>query len=165
MDSRGLYDDDIYAWSEQQAAVLRSMSRSPGRLPNDLDLEHVAEEIEDLGRSERHAAESALRLIMVHLIKIAAAPHSPAVRHWRKEIVSFQIELASRLTQSMAQRIDMDRLWHTAKREARAGLEEDEAGGGDQGLWAVARCPIDLRTLQDEDLEVDRVVARLRSDT
>jgi Domain of unknown function DUF29 len=44
--SETLYDEDFYAWTQQQAALLR-------RLPpagNELDLEHIAEEIEDLGR-------------------------------------------------------------------------------------------------------------------
>jgi hypothetical protein len=54
------YDTDILAWSEQQASVLRGL-RSRGDLPNELDLEHVAEEIEDVGRSELNAAQSLIR--------------------------------------------------------------------------------------------------------
>src|SRR6266705_578176 len=46
------YDADILAWSEQQAAVLRDLARSRHDLPNELDLENVAEEIECVGRSE-----------------------------------------------------------------------------------------------------------------
>ncbi|GEM_PF-5947827 len=46
-----LYDTDILAWSEQQAAVLRALAVRHD-LPNDLDLSHVAEEIEDLGLSQ-----------------------------------------------------------------------------------------------------------------
>jgi hypothetical protein len=50
------YDEDILVWSEQQASVLRSL-RSRRDLPGELDLEHVAEEIEDVGRSELNAAK------------------------------------------------------------------------------------------------------------
>lgn len=159
---RSLYEDDIYAWTEQQAGALRRLLDRPGRVPNELDLEHVAEEIEDLGRSERHAAESAIRLILAHLIKLIAAPDSPAVRHWRKEIVSFQIDLLSRLTPSMAGRIDMDRLWHLARREARAGLDEDEAVEVPTDLWTLARCPIDLTTLAADELDLDGALGQLR---
>jgi hypothetical protein len=50
------YDEDILVWSEQQASVSRSL-RSRRDLPGELDLEHVAEEIEDVGRSELNAAK------------------------------------------------------------------------------------------------------------
>jgi uncharacterized protein DUF29 len=49
MDQTTLYEEDIYAWSQHQARVLRGLAGSGLRLPNDLDLEHVAEEIEDVG--------------------------------------------------------------------------------------------------------------------
>ena len=49
MDQAALYEKDIYAWSQHQAAVLRRMAANPAALPNDLDLEHVAEEIEEVG--------------------------------------------------------------------------------------------------------------------
>ena len=163
MDSRTLYDEDIYAWSEQQAAVLRRLGETPLRLPNELDIEHVAEEIEDLGKSEKHAAESALRLILVHLIKLSAAPTAPAVRHWRREIISFHIELLSRLTPAMRGRIDLDRLWTLAKREARAGLDEDELREVTIRLWDVDRCPIALAMLARDDFEADEALALLRS--
>jgi hypothetical protein len=68
MADAGLYGSDILAWSEQQADVLRSLA---GRrdMPNDLDLSHVVEEIEDVGLSQVHAASSFIRLIMTHAIK------------------------------------------------------------------------------------------------
>ena len=165
MNSRQLYEDDFFAWSEHQAAVLRRMGEMPSRLPNDLDIEHVVEEIEDLGRSERQAAESAIRLILVHLIKLAVAPTALTTRHWRKEIVSFQIELLARLTPSMAGRIEIDRVWRLAKREARASVDEEDGGTETAlGIWALARCPLDLATLADDDIDIDRAVDRLRAD-
>ena len=45
------YDDDYYAWTQYQAEVLRTMRRADNRL----ERERVAEEIEDLGKSERGA--------------------------------------------------------------------------------------------------------------
>ena len=44
MDRRSLYDDDIYAWTQQQAEVLRRLAETRRDLPNELDLENVAEE-------------------------------------------------------------------------------------------------------------------------
>jgi len=61
-----LYDADFYAWTQEQAELLR-------RLPavsNRLDVELIAEEIEDLGRSELHAVQSLCEHIIEHLLKL-----------------------------------------------------------------------------------------------
>ena len=88
MSDSTLYDDDILLWSEQQAAAIRQLA--PGRnVPNELDIENVAEEIESLGRSELAAVKSRIRLIFVHLLKIVLAPESEAARHCRGKIVAF----------------------------------------------------------------------------
>jgi hypothetical protein len=51
------YDDDILIWSERQAELLSR--RAAGELVNDADIDwpNVAEEIEDVGRSQLHAVE------------------------------------------------------------------------------------------------------------
>ncbi len=161
MDTYQLYEDDILAWSEQQASALRRLVETPGRLPSELDLEHVAEEIEDVGRSQLDAAESLVRLILVHAVKLAVAPNSPAARHWRSEIVTFQIQLQSKLTASMRRRIDLDQLWRQAKRQAKANLDENDDANSQAPVWSIARCPIDLHAMTDDDFDVDRSVSLL----
>ena len=54
--ARELYEADFYAWTRHQARELRRLKEL--RLNADLDLDHVAEEIEDLGSSERDACRS-----------------------------------------------------------------------------------------------------------
>jgi len=68
------YDDDFYAWTQHQAEVLRSLPVTDDRF----DREHVAEEIEDLGKSERDAVRSQIRRIIEHLLKLG---YSPAKEH------------------------------------------------------------------------------------
>jgi hypothetical protein len=51
------YDEDFYAWTQYQAVVLRTLATSDNRF----DREHLAEEIEDLGNSERNAMRSEVR--------------------------------------------------------------------------------------------------------
>ncbi|MEA3640750.1 MAG: DUF29 domain-containing protein [Lamprobacter sp.] len=57
------YDGDFYAWSLQTAQQLRS-----GQL-DQVDLAQVAKEIEDMGKSDRRALESHLKILMLHLHK------------------------------------------------------------------------------------------------
>ena len=101
MDQSALYDEDFYAWSLHQARVLRGLAGAGLRLPNDLDLEHVAEEIEDLGNEQRFAAESNLVQALVRLIKVVALPEDQAVRHWTKEAGAFLYNAGRRYRPSM----------------------------------------------------------------
>jgi hypothetical protein len=66
------YDEDFFAWTQHQARVLRGLGKQYSAVPQDLDLAHVAEEIEDLGKAELRGAASLIRNIMVHLIKAAS---------------------------------------------------------------------------------------------
>ena len=57
------YEQDFYAWAMQAAQALRE-----GRL-SEADLEHVAEELEDMGRSEKRALTNRLAVLLRHLLK------------------------------------------------------------------------------------------------
>lgn len=74
------YDQDFVAWSQEQARLLRSRQLSR------LDVEHLAEEIEDLGRRERRALASRLGVLMGHLLKWQAQPEYPNRKSWRATI-------------------------------------------------------------------------------
>jgi hypothetical protein len=83
-----LYDRDALAWSERQADLLRRLAR--GERVNDIDWDHVVEEIEDVGLSELHAVESYLEQLLAHLLKLRGWPEFEARDHWRGEIVTFR---------------------------------------------------------------------------
>jgi hypothetical protein len=108
----GLYERDVLSWSQHQADLLRRLAR--GERVNDVDWEHVVEEIEDVGLSELHAVESFLDLMLVHLLKIHGWPDSPSVDHWRAEVGSFQKNAARRFAPSMRPRIDVGKLYADA---------------------------------------------------
>jgi len=107
-----LYDRDVLAWSEHQAGLLRRLAR--GERVNEVDWEHVVEEIEDVGRSELNAVRSYLRQMLVHLLKLSGWPDSPSANHWRGELVGFQKDALQRFGPSMRQRIDLARLYADA---------------------------------------------------
>lgn len=63
-----LYDEDVIAWAEQQARLLRS-----GQWAR-LDIDNIAEEIEDVGKSEKRELQSRLAVLIAHLLKWTYQP-------------------------------------------------------------------------------------------
>ena len=63
-----LYDSDFYAWSREQAELLRS-----GRLAQ-ADIEHIAEEIDSMGRTEKRELVSRLTVLLLRLLKWRCQP-------------------------------------------------------------------------------------------
>ena len=155
-----LYDDDIVLWSEEQAEIIRRLGRTRRDLPNELDIENVAEEIESVGRSETASVESFLRLMMLHLIKIAYAPNPPAVPHWEDEARNFAADALIRFAPSMAERIDLERTWRLAREQASASLTEH----GDTVIRVPSHCPRTVDELVREPLDVDWLLSGLRRD-
>ena len=56
------YETDIVAWANEQAALLRA-----GKL-SQLDIEHIADEVEDVGKSEQRELASRLAILLAHLL-------------------------------------------------------------------------------------------------
>ncbi len=63
MSASHLYDEDFYAWANEQAALLRS-----GRLA-EADIAHIAEEIESMGKTEKRELTNRLAVLLTHLLK------------------------------------------------------------------------------------------------
>ena len=135
-----LYDRDVLAWSEHQADLLRRLAR--GERVNDLDWEHVVEEIEDVGLSELNSVRRYLRHMLAHLLKVQGWPDSSSTNHWRGEIVTFQKDAAQRFAPSMRQRIDLARLYADAQEQ----LEPVQYEGRAPLPWPTA-CPFSLDQL------------------
>jgi hypothetical protein len=118
MSNPSLYDEDILLWSEQQAEVIRRLGQTRHELSNELDVENVAEEIESVGRSELAAVKSYIRLIFLHVIKLHLETASDAKLHWESEIIGFHSDMIGRYSPSMCQRIDVDDLGRSARKQA-----------------------------------------------
>ena len=57
------YETDLYTWALHNAQLLRQ-----GRFA-ELDVEHLAEELEDMGRNNRQEIVSRLKILIAHLLK------------------------------------------------------------------------------------------------
>lgn len=84
--SANLHDEDFYGWTEQQAGLIRQ-----GRAA-DLDLEHLLEEIESMGASERNQLQSRLKVLLCHLLKWQYQPAYRS-RSWNATIEEQRLSL------------------------------------------------------------------------
>lgn len=67
------YETDVVAWASEQAKLIRA-----GRFDL-LDLEHIAEEIEDVGRSEQRELANRMAVLLAHLLKWQYQPERRGV--------------------------------------------------------------------------------------
>jgi hypothetical protein len=143
-----LYKQDLYAWTQEQAARLREGAW------HELDLEHLIEEIEDVGHSQRDAVASHLLILLTHLLKLAIAtsqrPHDleRAGRGWRTTCRTQRRLLAKRLRRNPSLQPTVPEecaeAYAIARDEAATALEVDEA------LVPLA-CPWTVEQLLAED--------------
>jgi hypothetical protein len=88
------YETDFYAWTQRQAKAIRAKDVAA------LDIEHLAEEIEDLGRAVRKSIGSQLERILLHLLKWQYDPAADPRRLWRLTIRHARREIADDLAEN-----------------------------------------------------------------
>jgi hypothetical protein len=155
-----LYDDDILLWSEQQAAAIRKLGATARNLPNELDIENVAEEIESVGRSELAAVKSYLRLILSHLTKLAVEANSQAAAHWRIEIAGFHSDMMDRYAPSMRQRIDLEDIWRSTRERL---MLTDDVARRQRIVDLPEHCPFSIDDFIAERIDSLALLERLRA--
>src|SRR3984957_11874474 len=87
---RSLHDNDFYAWSIEQAALLRA-----GRV-GEADLATIAEEIESMGKTEKRELVSRLTVLLLHLLKWRFQPELRSTS-WRLSVEEQRLQVASHL--------------------------------------------------------------------
>ena len=81
------YEDDFYAWTQRQAALLRDSDWAA------VDVANLIEEIETMGRSERRELANRLEQLLLHLLKWQYQPARRS-RSWRASIRYQRLGLA-----------------------------------------------------------------------
>jgi hypothetical protein len=92
------YDTDFYAWTQAQAAAIRAKEVTT------LDIDHLAEEVEDLGRAVRKAIGRQLERLLLHLLTWQYDPATDPRRLWRVTIRHARRELADDLAENRSLR-------------------------------------------------------------
>lgn len=157
MPTHAAYDDDFYTWTQEQARLLRDLPRAT-TLPNSLDLAHIAEEIEDMGKSELARVQSNLIQMLVHIIKLASSgPNAGPAGHWIDEIIAFRVNADAHFTPSMRQLINLDQLWKKARKRAADALSQYDQ----VPVQLPDECPFGLDELIGDETPLKTMVGRL----
>jgi hypothetical protein len=87
--NRALYEQDFYAWTQATAALIRAGQWY------DLDREALAEEVESVGISQKHALGGHLKNLIMHLLKWHYQPDMRLTGHsWQSSIINARDEIA-----------------------------------------------------------------------
>ncbi|MCP9321047.1 DUF29 domain-containing protein [Acetobacter persici] len=138
--SSTLYDHDFYAWTNEQAGLLRA-----GKL-SEADLEHIAEEIDSMGKSEKRELISRLTVLLLHLLKWEFQPVRRSAS-WRLSIANTRDALTDHLADNPSLQSVLEASIDTAYRRARrdAALET-----GFPESTFPASCPWAFSQMMDE---------------
>ena len=133
------YEADFYAWTQAQAAALRQVATLRPNLGAEIDWEHLADEVESMGNSEKHEIASRVEVLLAHLLKLALTRHIDPRHGWVRTAREQRDRINDRLTTSPSlRRHAADVLAESYRRARRSFLSE----------YAVettpTTCPFDL---------------------
>jgi hypothetical protein len=141
------YDDDFYAWTQHQAAVLREIPVADNRF----DRENVAEEIEDLGKSERDAVRSQVRRIIGHFLKLQYSPAQDSRHGWLGSILDARQTISDKISPTLRREIEseLERLHRDGRKRAEIGMIGH--GEAESARLMPRACPYTFDQIYEED--------------
>ena len=136
------YDTDFHAWALSNAELLRQ-----GRLV-DLDTEHIAEELESMGASERRELLSRLQVLLLHLLKHQFQPERRG-KSWLLTINHQRTAIERLLEQSpsLGRILDEETVENLYRKAVRDAIIETDL---ERHLFP-ADCPYAIAQILDED--------------
>jgi ribosomal protein L29 len=137
------YEKDVVAWATEQAELIRT-----GRFEQ-LDLTHIAEEIEDVGKSEQRELAQRMSILLMHLLKWEfqsshrRSSWASTIREQRKSITR-RLEKTSSLNRSLTDDDWLADVWLEARNDVtkETGIEFDKF---------AEFCPWDMADVLQED--------------
>jgi hypothetical protein len=110
--SAKLYERDFYTWALTQVQALRH------GLVKELDLNNLAEEVEDMARSEVRELDSRLQVLLAHLLKWAYEPEGRS-KSWRLTVKEQRLQVRKLLRHSPGLRPKIAEIFRDAYEGAR----------------------------------------------
>ena len=139
MPHSGLYEQDFYAWANEQAALLRAGQLSAA------DIEHIAEEIESMGKTEKRELVSRLSVLLQHLLKWQFQPNLRG-NSWRLSIANSRDQLADHLADNPSLKAKLAEAVESAYRYARRDAARET--NMDDSMFP-AECPWSFEQFMD----------------
>ena len=141
------YKPDVIAWSREQARFLREGQWSQ------LDIEHLADEIEDVGISESREIASRMAILLGHLLKWVFQPERRGAS-WettikgQRKLIRRRLQRMPSLKAEIADSEWIDEAWFdgTALANKEAGL-----------VLAIDSCPWPMELVLSDDFWPDRL--------
>lgn len=114
-----LYEQDFSLWTKETVKLLKCQDFSQ------VDWDNLIEEIETLGRNERHAVDSLLSRLLEHLLKRCFVDCPECFRGWEIEIRNFRRDIKKRLKSSPSLKGFMLEIFPGSYQDALAAMRED----------------------------------------
>lgn len=136
-----LYDSDYFEWTQRTARLLRA-----GRLGG-IDVQHAAEELEDMGKRDLREVNSLLQVVLVHLLKWRYQPRRRSAS-WRSTLVTQRLEIDAALQDSPSLR---RRMQETLSRTYQGAVKRAVVETGLAHGTFPRSCPFSLEQVLDVD--------------
>ena len=142
-----LHSQDFYAWTQQQAQLLKS-----GQL-FELDIEHLVEELESMSATERRELISRLEILLMHLLKWQFQPAFQG-RIWVLTIEEQRLKLNDHLDENPSLK-NPQFLQESIERAYRRALVAAEKETGLASKTFPKSCPYSFEQLMDMEFYPD----------
>jgi Domain of unknown function DUF29 len=147
-EAQSLYDRDFFAWTQQQAGLLRR--EAAGGPTTGLDFENLAEEIESLGKRDRRALASQIARITEHLLKLQHAHDQEPRSGWENSVDVHRSKAQRILTDSPGLRSELRTILNESYEDGRRRTARLLRGEPDPATLPEA-CPYSLEQILDRD--------------
>lgn len=147
-----LYEKDFGLWIEQTIQQLKS------RDFESLDIEHLIEELVDLGKLEKNALRSNLKILLAHLLKLQVQHDVPDTikASWYSSVVEHRLRVLDNLTDTPSLKSFFSKALEKAYPDARkvaikqGKLAKFGVRVPEESEYPIA-CPFSIQQILDED--------------
>ncbi len=140
------HDEDLYTWVQEQVALLRA-----GRF-DEIDAENIAEELSDVGKTEFSKLQSALEIVLTHMLKWDHQPEK-RTRSWDNSIVAHRALYSDVLQDNPGLKPRREEALARAYRQAR--LRASSETGLSRSSFPED-CPYDWPAILDRNFDYER---------
>jgi len=136
-----LYEKDFYAWTVEMAQALKS------KAIDQLDFEHLSEELEDMGASQERELESRLAILIMHLLKWEYQPTYQS-KSWSLTIKEQRRKIQRRLSKTPSLKSKVNNMLDDVYGDALLSAQKET--GLDESVFPK-KLPYSLKELLDDN--------------